>query len=151
MTIRIRNRQNLLFGVFLLFLGAGGILFASDLTMGSAFRMGPGYLPNVLSGAIVLFGLGFVASAFWTDSAEEWGRTAWSGLLFVAGSVVMFALIVKWAGLALTIVLSVLLSSLAATDRRWREVVPFSIGLAVACVVIFRTIFNLHLPIWPQW
>ncbi len=150
MNLRVRNRQNFLFGAFLLFLGVAGIVFARDLTMGNAFRMGPGYLPNVLSGCIALFGLGFLASAFWTDG-EEWGRTAWSGLLFVVGAVVVFGLIVKWAGLALTIVVSVLLSSFAATDRRWREIVPFAIGLAIACVLIFGTIFNLHLPIWPKW
>lgn len=150
MTLRLRNRQNLLFGAFLILLGGAGLFFASDLTMGSAFRMGPGYLPNVLSGCILVFGFGFLASAFWTDG-EDLGKTAWSGMLFVVGSVVMFALIVKWAGLALTIVLSVLLSSLAAKDRRWREIVPFAIGLSIACVLIFRTIFNLHLPVWPQW
>lgn len=125
-------------------------MFGQDLEMGGALRMGPGYFPKVLSGVIAVFGGGFCLSAFAVDG-PEWEKAAWLPLAVVVGAVVLFAVMIKWAGLAATIVAVVLLSTLAAADRRWRESVPFALGLAFCCVVIFRLILSLHLPIWPQW
>ena len=45
---------------------AFGLLFgvqALGLELGTAFRMGPGYFPLVLSGILILLGLAIVASA----------------------------------------------------------------------------------------
>lgn len=148
--MRIRDTQNLLFGAFLLLLGAAGFVFGQDLEMGSAVRMGPGYFPKVLAGVLVLFGAGFLAASLAFDGPRI-GTVAIFPLVVVVGVVVLFAVVIERAGLVLTIVAVVLLSSLAAPDRRWLESALFAAGLAAACAVIFKVLLNLHLPVWPQW
>lgn len=148
--LRIRHSQNLFFGVFLMALGAAGIGFGHSLDTGSALNMGPGYLPTVLSGCIMVLGIGFFISGFAVDG-PAWQGIGWTPLLIIPGVVVLFGLVIKWAGLAATIVLAVLISSSAASGRRWRETVLFAVGLAFSCVVIFRVVLNLPLPVWPQW
>lgn len=148
--LRIRHPQNLLFGVFLLLLGCGGYFLIRDLHMGTALNMGPAYFPTILSGLMALFGLGFLISGFAIEG-PEWDGIAWRPLLLITGVVVMFGVVVRSLGLAATIVLVVLVASLGATDRRWKEAVFFALGLSVGCILIFRVLLNLPLPVWPQW
>jgi Tripartite tricarboxylate transporter TctB family len=148
--LRIRHQQNLLFGLFLLALGAAGIVFSRDLDMGSAVNMGPAYLPTILSGCIVAMGIGFVVSGLAVDG-PAWQGIGWMPFLIIPGVVVLFGLVIKWAGLAATVALTVIVASLAGPDRRWREVVLFAVGLAFVCVLVFHVLLNLPLPVWPQW
>jgi len=148
--LRIANPQNALFGLFLLVLGGGGVVFGRGLDIGTTLDMGPGSLPMMLSGALLLMGAGFLVSAVATDGPSV-GRVAWIPLLVVTGAIVLFGLSVRVAGLAATVVATVLVARLAAPDRRWREAGFYAVALAVYAVVVFRYLLNVPLPVWPQW
>ena len=148
--LRIGHPQNALFGAFLVLIGAGGIVFGLGLDRGTALDMGPGYLPTLLSGVLIVMGAGFLVSAVVVEGpAVE--RVAWIPLGVVVGAVVMFGLSIRFAGLALTIVATVLIATFAAHDRRWREAALFAVTLAVCSVLIFRYLLNVPLPVWPRW
>jgi putative tricarboxylic transport membrane protein len=146
--LRLRSPQNLLFGVFLVAAGALGLVAAWDLPMGRALRMGPGYMPKVLSGLLLAFGVGIAASSLAIDGSRL-GRWAWRPMLIVLGAVALFGFAIERLGLVATTLAVVLVSTLAAPDRRWREAVVFAALLAFGCVMIFRLLLRLPLPVWP--
>ncbi len=145
----MRDPQNLLFGVFLILLGAGGVYFGARLDMGSALDMGPGYMPTILSGAILAMGVGFTLFSF-VHAGAAISNVAWRGLVVVLSVVVLFGLSIKWLGLMVTIVISVMLSALATPNRSWMQTAIFAIVLAAACVLVFNVALNLPLPVWPR-
>jgi len=58
--VEIRNKRDFLSGLMLVGLGVGALLVARNYRMGTAFRMGPGYFPVVLS--FLLIGIGFIVA-----------------------------------------------------------------------------------------
>ena len=148
MKIRIRNPQRLLFGVFLVGVGVVGIAAGWDLPMGDAAEMGPGYMPKILSGILIGFGAVIGASGV-TSEGKPLGRWAWGPGAVVIGAVVLFGVAIEHLGLALTSAMMVVVATVAAPDRRWRQALPFAVALALACVAVFRVALGLPLRVWP--
>jgi len=146
--IRIRNPQSLLFGLFLVGIGILGIASGWDLPMGDTVQMGPGYMPKALSGILTGFGVVIGVSGMKTEGRPV-GRWAWGPAAVVTGAVVLFGVAIEHLGLALTSAMVVLVATIAAPDRRWRQAVPFAVALALVCVVVFRIALGLPLRVWP--
>jgi hypothetical protein len=146
--VRIRHQQQFLFAVFLLLLGGLGLGFGWHLSMGTALRMGPGYLPKVLSVILIIYGIGLTVSSLSID-APPIGRWPWRGIAIVLGSLCLFGLMVERAGLLLTTVAVTLVATAAAPDRRWREAAIFAVAIAAFCAIVFRGLLSLPLPVLP--
>jgi hypothetical protein len=129
--------------VFILF----GLVFgvkSLDLEMGTAFRMGPGYFPLVLSGLLVLFGLLIVAGAIHDRGGEGVGTLAWRGVIFILPAPIFFGLTVRGLGFVPAIFLTTLIAALASFRMR----LPWALALA-AGVTLFATLvfsYGLGLP-----
>lgn len=146
--VRVRSPRDLLFALFLVAVGLVGLVQARGLEMGEALRMGPGYFPTVLSALLLGFGLVIGASSLVIEGPPL-GRWAWWPMTVVLGAIVLFGLVVERLGLALTTAALVVVSSLAAPERRWGEVLLFAVLLAAGCVVVFHTLLGLPLRVWP--
>jgi hypothetical protein len=135
-TPRIKSPQD--FGAALLFLliGAAGLWLGREYEMGTASRMGPGYMPRVLSGGLVVFGLvvGLRAVALRGPAIEP---VVWRPNLLILGAIVGFLLLIESAGLAIATFVVTVLSARAAADSRACETIALAIFLALFCVVIF--------------
>lgn len=129
--------------VFILF----GLLFGVQslgLEIGTAFRMGPGYFPLVLSGLLILLGLLIVAKSVRGQGGEGIGPLAWRGALFILPAPIFFGLTVRGLGFVPAIFLTTLIASLASMKLR----LPWALVLA-ASVTIFSTVvfsYALGLP-----
>jgi hypothetical protein len=146
--IRVKNPRSLLLGLFLAGVGILGIGAGWDLSMGEAAEMGPGYMPKILSGILVGFGAVIGASGVRSEG-QSLGRWAWGPAAVVTGAVVLFGLAIEHLGLALTSVMMMLVATIAAPERRWRQALPFAVALALACVIVFRVALGLPLRVWP--
>ncbi|MGP1664418.1 MAG: tripartite tricarboxylate transporter TctB family protein, partial [Rhodanobacter sp.] len=62
--MQIRNGTDFWAGLIFIGFGLGFVLTASNYSMGSAARMGPGYFPTVLGGLLALLGGGIVVRAY---------------------------------------------------------------------------------------
>ncbi|BBK42093.1 hypothetical protein STVA_21130 [Allostella vacuolata] len=146
--LRVRDPQRLLFAGFLLALGCCGLWFGWKLPTGTAVRMGAGYLPKVLSGILIAFGVGLAAASLAIDGPrlERW---AWRGLAIVLASLCLFGLLVETAGLLVTTVVVILAATAAAPDRRWGEAAVFAIVMAAFCTLVFRLFLGLPIPALP--
>jgi len=143
-TGRVRAPQDLLAGGSLLALAAFALWAGRELPSGRLGAMGSGFLPRVLALLLALCGLWLVAFAF-LRRGDPLARWSLRPALFVCLGVVGFALTIRSPGLAVAGPLVVLVSGIASPETRARELAIFAAVLTLACVVLFR--FLLHLPI----
>ena len=82
MTPRV-NIPDLAFAAFLVALGALAFALASELTVGTAAAMGPGYVPRGLAGIIMVYGVVLGLRAAFTGS-QPFPMIAWRPLLLIS-------------------------------------------------------------------
>lgn len=119
--------SGMLFAAF----GVAALTLGYDLRIGTAARMGPGFVPHAIGWILVGFGA-LIASKGFLAHAEEIGAIAWRPVILIVLSVVAFALLLQPAGLLPAIVALIALSVLAGRDGRLGQ----AVGLAAFLVVI---------------
>lgn len=140
-------RQNLAMGA--IFAG-GGIFFAVEtlrsLSLGNAFRMGPGFFPLIITALLILVG---VVTALRPADGEASGKSPvpWRAVLFVGIAPLAFALTVSRFGLAPAIFVTALLS--CASSRRMGLVhsLAISAGLTLFSIAVFSFGLGLTVPV----
>ena len=147
MTLRI-NVPDLAFAVFLVALGTLAFSLASQLTMGSAAAMGPGYVPRGLSIIIMIYGAVFGARALFSG-ALPFPSIEPRPLLLLSAAVVLFAVLLPLAGLAVTSFVVVICAGYAAYDVRMRENALAALALAAFASILFVSVLGLPIKVLP--
>ena len=150
--MKLKNPKDFWSGVMFM---AIGIAFAAivkyyEYPMGSSSRMGPGYFPFVLGIIMSLLGIAIVIESFATEGPPI-SKFAWKPLFWILGAVVLFGLIAKFAGLALSIIALVVISAYGGGEFKVKEAVIASLILAVFSVAVFVYGLKLPFPIWPSF
>ncbi|EJX07511.1 membrane protein containing DUF1468 [gut metagenome] len=141
-------------GVLFILIGIAAVMTGRENDMGTLSRMGPAYFPTVVGS--LLTGLGAVMAVracVWPDHQEgdQTPQTQWGVLLFILGSVALFACCLLWLGLLAAVVLLVLTASLAGGTHKPLEALMLSVVLAVAAWAIFVAGLGLHIDLWPAF
>jgi hypothetical protein len=129
-------------------IGIAAIVIASNYTLGSAARMGPGYFPRILGILMIVLGAVLALRSFRLQGAALPGWK-WRPVLVVLGSVVIFGLIVNHVGLVLATILLIVMASAASHEFRPKEAVISGILLAALAVGVFVIGLKLQIGIWP--
>jgi hypothetical protein len=79
------------------------------------------------------------------------GTLAFKGLAYVIGSVVLFGLTVRGAGLAIALPVLVVISALGSSRFRWGPTLVMAVGLTIFCVLVFIKGLGVPLPIIGLW
>lgn len=135
-----------------LFIGLG-LFFAVqsiNIDLGTAFRMGPGYFPLVLS--IILIGLGVVVmiDAIRVES-EPVGHIAWRGMLFILPAPIFFGLTVRGLGFVPSIFLTGLIAAFASQKMKPLTAILLAAGLTVFSVIVFSYALGLPFRRFGPW
>jgi hypothetical protein len=72
-------------------------------------------------------------------------------LLLILGAIVLFALLLRPAGFALTAFVLLLLAAAAGRDFRWREALVIAAAIATAASLLFIVALKINVPLWPSW
>jgi hypothetical protein len=144
------NRRDAASGAIFLVIGAAFALASRSLEMGSAFRMGPGYFPLVLSMILMAVGLVIIATSF-TGRSEPMTAVPWRGLILVLAAPVLFGLTVRKLGLLPAIALTALLSVYASRRATPGLAVVLCIALTLFCLGVFSYGLGLPLPLIGPW
>ena len=142
------NVPDLAFATFLVALGALALTLARELSVGTAAAMGPGYVPRGLAIIIMIYGAVLGLRAL-VSGSQPFPGIEWRPLLLISASVALFAILLPFAGLALSSFAIVVCAGFAAYDVRMRENVIAALLLAAFSVVLFVTALGLPIPIWP--
>jgi hypothetical protein len=147
---RIRNPKDFWAGFLFVLVGIAALVLGSRYNLGTAARMGPGYFPRILG--LLLIALGGVI-ALRGLRTQGVAIPAWRlrPTIVVLFSVVLFGLIVTFAGLALSTVILIVIASTASSEFRWKEALISGVLLAALAVGVFIVGLKLQLPIWPTF
>lgn len=145
--IRVKNAQDFWAGILFFIVGVLALWFGRSYVFGTATRMGPGYLPTVLSWMLVLIGLFLSLRALVEDGARIEGSLV-RPQVFVLLAIVVFGLLIERFGLVPTVVVVTLLAALASREMRWVETVALALGLAALCVTLFVYLLGQPLAVW---
>ena len=124
------------------------LLSAQNLRLGTAMRMGPGYLPTALAWILVGFGIALVVMAFLRgrEVMEAWRPRP---MIAIGASILLFSQAIPVLGLFTTVLATVVVGGLATSESRWHEVVLLALGLALASHLLFIVGLGMPLASWP--
>jgi putative tricarboxylic transport membrane protein len=152
---RVFARRDVLAGVLFLSVAVLGLWLSRDYPIGTALRMGTGYVPRLLCwlllglGAVVLVqGLREAQDARPLSSADV---SALRPVVFVTASLVIFGLSLERLGLVISILLLISVGSIAARGLRPVETLAAALVLIVLSWGIFILGLGLTIPVWPEW
>ena len=145
--VRVKSPQDLGAGVVFILIGIAGVLFGSDLPMGTTARMGPGYFPALLSGLIILIGLITGARGLAVDGPPI-EPIYYRPLAFILGAIVVSGYLLNGVGLALTAIVVTVLAALARRDANIGESLLLGAGIGLFAIGVFVYALNQPLPAW---
>jgi hypothetical protein len=149
MRIQIRSPQDFWAGMIFMALALFFLLNGLQLALGTSVRMGPGYAPRLLSGLLLAIGAALVVRGVAIHSPDT-DSLHFRPMIFVLGSMLIFAFALERLGLALTTLLVVAASSLSVKGARPLEVLIIGVLAAAAASGIFIYALKLTIPLWPS-
>lgn len=147
----IRNGRYLLIGLIYIGFGLGFLLLSRTYPMGTLAKMGPGYLPAVLSLVLVAVGAASVAVSF-TGPAEAMARLNPRAATLVVAAVAGFAFLLERAGLILALAVLLGVSTVASRENRL-DIATLAICAVIIglCVLVFVVGLGLPMPLVGSW
>ena len=114
--VRVKNPQDFWAGLLFLVVGLIAIYLGRNYTFGAATKMGPGYLPTVLSW--MMAGLGaFLALRALIERGPEIEGSLYRPQAFIVAAIVVFALLIERTGLAPSVVVVTVIAALASRSE----------------------------------
>jgi hypothetical protein len=130
-------------GVFVA-IGLFFLIGALSLDIGTAFKMGPGYFPLILSGLLVALGL-VLAIPTGTAVPEPIGTIPWRGVILILVALAFFGATVRGLGLVTALAVAVAITTFASRRMTWPMAAIVTLGLTAFCVAVFS--YGLGLPL----
>ncbi len=144
----VRAPQDAAAGVFLLAIAAFALWQSSELPTGTLRQLGSGMIPHLLVVLLAICGAALVVNACLADGA---GLERWSlrGPVLILGAAILFAVSIRPLGLAVAGPILILVSGLASPETKWRETFVFGIIMTAFCLVLFKLLLSLPIPVAP--
>ena len=149
------SRPDLLAGATFVVLGLAFAIGGSRYDVGSALKMGSGYVPLGLGGLLAVLGLVIVVASFRgvdpTVAHADRGPVPWKRMGLLLASVLFFGFAVRGLGLGPTLFVTTFIAALAGDGTTVRRALVIAIGLTALCLGIFVGLLQLRLPILGEW
>lgn len=149
--MQIKSQRDFWSGLMFIVVGVVFAVGATNYSMGSSARPGPGYFPLILSVLMAILG-GFVLFKSLTievEGGDPIGHIAWRPLLVIVAAIAVFGLALPRLGLVITVPILIVMTSLAGDEFKWKGVVATAVVLTVGSWAIFVLGLKLVIPMWP--
>jgi hypothetical protein len=153
--LHLLARKDVLSGLLFVAVALFGLWLSRDYPIGTALRMGTGYVPRLL--CWILLGLGIVILVMGLREGQGErkvdfsDRSGWRPVVFVTASLVIFGLSLERLGLVISILLLIAVGAVAARGLRPLETLAAALVLIVLSWAIFILGLGLTIPVWPEW
>lgn len=148
----IRNRRAFASGALFLIFAIFYFVMSFNYATGTPARMGPGFFPRMVSILFALVAVGIMLGALSPRAKPEMlERWDLKGLLWIAGSVALFGVLLPTFGLVIALSALIIVASLASPEFTWRGAIVNTVVLVIFCVGIFVYGISLQFPVWPVW
>jgi len=151
--VKIKSQRDFFSGLMFVVVGLAFAFGATDYSMGSAARPGPGYFPMILSVIMAILGgiVIFTSLTIEVEGGDPVGDIAWRPLLVIVFAITMFGALLPRLGLIVTVPLLIIVTSFAGKEFKWGGVLIASVVLDVFSWLVFVKGLNLTIPMWPSF
>lgn len=151
--MKIKSERDFWSGLLFVVVGAGFAIGATNYSMGSSARPGPGYFPLLLGILLAILGgvVLFKSLTIETEGGDPIGKIAWRPLLVTVGSIALFGVLLPRLGMVVTIPLLIVAVSFAGDEFSWPGVLVAAVVLTFFSWLIFVYGLNLTIPMWPAF
>jgi putative tricarboxylic transport membrane protein len=145
-----RSPQDIVGGIVLVLISLLALYLVRDLPATGRVGFASGTAPRLFAYGLIVLGCA-VAITGWIKEGPGIERFSFRGLVAILGSVLLFAVMIRTFGLALTGIPMVLLASTATKDFRWKEAIVFAAGITAFCAMLFPFALGQPIPLWPTF
>jgi hypothetical protein len=150
MSVSIKSPKDFWCGLLLVAIAAIFAIGLIGLPIGTAFRMGPGYFPMLLTILLALLGLAVLTNGVRIEGPPVTAIPL-RALLLTALPIVFFGLTLRGLGLVPSLTITVFATTFASRNWRVGSAVSTTLILVVACVAIFAFALGLPLSLFGPW
>lgn len=143
----MKNVQDFVAGLLFTAFGAAALWYGQGYNFGTATRMGPGYLPNVLGWSLVGIGVFITLRAF-VISGVPIPRIYLRPQIMIIAALLAFALLIERVGLYAAAAAVVILGSLASREVKPIEMLVIAALTAAGAVGLFIYILGQPMAPW---
>lgn len=142
----VRSPKRFVSGLVLIGISVFVLWAVRDLAHGTIEAMGPGLFPRSLGVLLGLAGVIHLGASFVIDGEplEKWSLRA---PLLVPLGILLFAILIRPCGLSVAGFVGLLVAGFATPEARPREVIIFALLINIACIVLFRYLLELAIPV----
>lgn len=126
--------------------GVLALVMGSNLALGTTTRMGPGYVPRMLSYILIGIGLFILVRAI-IAPGESIERLRFKPITMITLGVLAFAFLFESAGMAPALVALVFLAALGGQEFKLVETILACVVLIMLCIVIFKLGLSMNISI----
>ncbi|MDB5602566.1 MAG: Tripartite tricarboxylate transporter TctB family [Xanthobacteraceae bacterium] len=149
------RRKNVLAGLFFIGVAVFGLWLSRNYSIGTATRMGTGYVPRLLLWLLLVLGGGVLVQGLRAAREDMFpqpgGILRFWPLVAVTLAMVAFGLALERLGLVIAVALLLGIGSLAERNLRLWETVAATVLLILLSWLIFILGLGLAIPLWPVW
>lgn len=159
--MKIKSQKDFFAGLMYLVVGVVFAIGATEYSIGTGARMGPGYFPLILGVVLALIGTAISAKALISGprGGDPIGKWAWRQILFVLGANFAFGILlvgvpalgIPGFGLIVAIYALVIIASFARREVNIKETLVLATVLAIGSYVVFVWALSLQFPVWPTF
>lgn len=148
--MKIRNQRDFGAGVMYMVIGLFFSIVASNYSMGTAAKMGPGYFPFYLGILMFLLGLLVAVKAFSAKAAiEAIPKFNWKIIAQITGAVVLYGLLLPRLGFLIAVVVLVFVAASASREFTWKGTALNAAFLVTFTYSVFVVGLKLQFPLLP--
>ncbi len=159
--MKIKSQKDFFSGLMFTVVGASFAYGATNYSIGTGGRMGPGYFPLLLGVILAILGsaIMFKALVVETQDGEKIGKWAWKPLFFIIAANLLFGVLlgglpslgIPAMGLIAAIFGVTIVASLAGDSFKLKEVLILSVVLSIGSYLAFIMLLKLQFPVWPTF
>ena len=157
----IKSQKDFFSGLMFTLVGGAFAMGATNYSVGTGARMGPGYFPMLLGVVLALLGafIIFYSLVEHAEDGDKVGSFAWRPIGYVLGSNLAFGILLGGLpsfglpamGLIVAIYALVIIASKAGDNFVLKDVLLLATLLAVGSYLAFIVLLKLQMPVWPTF
>lgn len=157
----IKSQKDFFSGLMFAIIGGGFAWGATNYSIGTGARMGPGYFPLLLGILLAVLGAFtvFYSLIEHTEDGDKVGTFAWRPIIYILGANVIFGILLAGLprlglppmGLIAAIYALTIIASKAGDVFKFKEVFMLATFLSVLSYLAFIKLLSLQMPVWPTF
>jgi hypothetical protein len=159
--MNIKSQKDFFAGLLFMAVGSAFAWGATNYTVGTGARMGPGYFPLMLGVLLAILGgvITFKALVVETEDGDKIGSWAWKPLFFIIAANLVFGILLGGLpsiglpamGLIIAIYALTFIASLAGEEFKFKEVAVLATVLSIMSYSAFILLLKLQFAVWPTF